>query len=105
MKNDDLMVPGMYCIQHECDKEYGGQICSTTETMYNNHTQYRQLHHPGKSDMTQQPINFKDTTLLVEMTGYMECIIEVDTEIQLHPSNFNRGTKFLSAIHGTRPYT
>jgi hypothetical protein len=40
-----------------------------------------------KINKPQQQMNYKDTTELARMTGYMDCIVEAN-EIQLHLNNF-----------------
>jgi hypothetical protein len=43
-------------------------------------------------------INFKDTTVLVRMTCYVDCIVQEAIEIQLHPKNCNRDMGFSKSV-------
>jgi hypothetical protein len=43
-------------------------------------------------------INFKDTTVLVRMTCYMDCLVQEAIEIQLHLTSFNKDMRFSKSV-------
>jgi hypothetical protein len=43
-------------------------------------------------------INFKDTTVPIRMTCYMDCLVQEAIEIQLHPRSLNRDIGFSKSV-------
>jgi hypothetical protein len=97
VKDDlELMTPGVYSAPCECSQVYIGQTGRSIETRNKKHHRHMCLEQPDKLAVAENSINhvhhikLQGTTILSTKATYMDRMVRVVIEIEVHPYNMNR---------------
>jgi hypothetical protein len=91
-----LRTPGVYRISCECGRVYIGQTGRFVDIRLKEHQRYIRLEHPDRSAVAEHSIDqghriqFHNASILATKTRYMDRIVRVAIEIELHPYNIKR---------------
>jgi hypothetical protein len=98
--DEGLRTLGIYRISCECGKVNIGQTGCSVDTRLKQHKRHICLEHSDKSPVAEHSIEFEhhiqfhNTSILTTKSHYMDHIIMMAIEIELHPNNMNRETGF-----------